>query len=489
MNRFQRAQQSPQKTDRTPLLSVQSTPTNPTKTGASGAGALPPTGQTPKADADFKPPDSSHFLGKYAPHIVVSYLLLGATAFWLLERDAQGWNWWDGCYFATVTLTTVGYGDLVPTTVGAKFFAVFYILLGLSLVASSVGMMTASVEEKVEEAEEEVATADRVSKGRERMARVFAAVGTLLLLALIGLLFVHFNEGFAWSDSFYWAFVTLSSVGYGDLTIAKESTRIFLIFYIFFGVAATASALGTFAQVWGEIEEENHTNAFIERGVSEAMIREIDDSGDCSVDKWEFMSYMLVKTGKVAPDDIKKVEEVFNLLDVDQSGEIDLEDVRRQQRLRRAHKLGFGGGGGGPGDGAAVAKKPKGKIGHLMGKHRGNILKHARQLSETGSTELHATPPAVGAPPTNATSASAPVPINATPDQGGMTTPAPGSDSGNRSTGKSRSKSRSKSKSKNSSAGKGSAKRSASKTRSPSKSATKSAEEQQSRKQQMLSEL
>ena len=45
--------------------------------GAPTAGDLAP------AAGDFKPPDSSHFLGKYAPHIVVSYLLMGATVFWL----------------------------------------------------------------------------------------------------------------------------------------------------------------------------------------------------------------------------------------------------------------------------------------------------------------------------------------------------------------------------------------------------------------------
>ena len=193
--------------------------------------------------------------------------------------------------------------------------------------------------------------------------------------------------------------------------------------------------------------------------------------------------------GKLAREDIKKVEEVYNLLDVDQSGEIDLEDVRRQQRLRRAHKLGFGNDNGGSGVAGAAAKKPKGKMGLLMGKHRTNILKHARQLSETGSTELHTTPPAAAALPTDTTSDSAAVLFNATPDHGGITTPATGSGGDNRSTGKSKSRSKSKSKSKNSSAEKSSAKRSASKHRSPSKSATKSAEEQHSRKQQMLSEL
>ena len=103
--------------------------------------------------------------------------------------------------------------------------------------------------------------------------QVCTAIGTLLILAAIGVLFVHFNEGFTWIDSIYWAFVTLSSVGWWPIARAVDLP----IFYVFFGVAATASALGTFARVWCEIEEEHRTNAFIARGVGEGMIREIDD--------------------------------------------------------------------------------------------------------------------------------------------------------------------------------------------------------------------
>ena len=77
------------------------------------------------------------------------------------------------------------------------------------------------------------------------------AAAILVVFGGLGTLFVHFNEGFSWVDSFYWSFVTLSSVGYGDLTTTHESTRIFCIFYVFFGVGATASSLGRFAKVRG----------------------------------------------------------------------------------------------------------------------------------------------------------------------------------------------------------------------------------------------
>ena len=45
----------------------------------------------------------------------------------------ENWNYIDSFYFAVSTLTTVGYGEIVPSTPTAKLFTSFYILLGVSI--------------------------------------------------------------------------------------------------------------------------------------------------------------------------------------------------------------------------------------------------------------------------------------------------------------------------------------------------------------------
>ena len=42
----------------------------------------------------------------------------------------------DSLYFSAVTLTTVGYGDLSPTTDAAKLFAVVYIFSGVTVIVT-----------------------------------------------------------------------------------------------------------------------------------------------------------------------------------------------------------------------------------------------------------------------------------------------------------------------------------------------------------------
>lgn len=55
---------------------------------------------------------------------------LGTITYRLLEK----WDWVDCLYFSVVTLTTVGYGDIAPTTTGGKIFTIFYIILGLGII-------------------------------------------------------------------------------------------------------------------------------------------------------------------------------------------------------------------------------------------------------------------------------------------------------------------------------------------------------------------
>ena len=53
----------------------------------------------------------------------------------VVYRLAEEWSWVDSFYFSAVAVTTVGFGDLSPTTDATKLFTVFYIFMGISLLA------------------------------------------------------------------------------------------------------------------------------------------------------------------------------------------------------------------------------------------------------------------------------------------------------------------------------------------------------------------
>ncbi|HDZ60016.1 MAG TPA: two pore domain potassium channel family protein [Actinobacteria bacterium] len=64
-------------------------------------------------------------------------ITLGTFIYHFLER----WTWSTSFYFTVVTLTTVGYGDLVPSSDLSRVFTAIFILLGVTIVLASVAVI------------------------------------------------------------------------------------------------------------------------------------------------------------------------------------------------------------------------------------------------------------------------------------------------------------------------------------------------------------
>jgi voltage-gated potassium channel Kch len=66
---------------------------------------------------------------KALPFIAAALVLTGTIFYWRFED----WTIIEALYFSVVTLTTVGYGDLHPTSAGTEIFTIFYILTGIGV--------------------------------------------------------------------------------------------------------------------------------------------------------------------------------------------------------------------------------------------------------------------------------------------------------------------------------------------------------------------
>lgn len=73
----------------------------------------------------------------------VSILMVGTGGYFLLGRGA--WSLFDCLYMTVVTLTTVGYGEVLPLAAvpGARLFTVFLIIIGMGLVLYLMSTFTA----------------------------------------------------------------------------------------------------------------------------------------------------------------------------------------------------------------------------------------------------------------------------------------------------------------------------------------------------------
>ncbi|MBT6066267.1 MAG: ion transporter [Proteobacteria bacterium] len=78
----------------------------------------------------------------------LALIYLSAVGIYHFEHEAQPEVFvsvFDGIWWATVTLTTVGYGDVVPITTGGKVFTFFVFIVGLSMIAVPSGLVASAL--------------------------------------------------------------------------------------------------------------------------------------------------------------------------------------------------------------------------------------------------------------------------------------------------------------------------------------------------------
>jgi voltage-gated potassium channel len=126
--------------------------------------------------------DSRHKVTVFLGAIAILVTILG-TAMYLIEGEAHGFTSIPtSVYWAVVTMTTVGYGDIAPQTVVGKALATLVMILGYSIIAVPTGIVTAEIVESAV-ASRKVSTRSCpqcLAEGHDRDARFCKACGAAL---------------------------------------------------------------------------------------------------------------------------------------------------------------------------------------------------------------------------------------------------------------------------------------------------------------------
>jgi len=102
--------------------------------------------------------------------IMVLYMGLSVVAFSLI-LDTQ-WTLIDSMYFALVTCTTIGYGDLVPETMAGRVFTIVYALTGVCFLGIALGILGNHLVETQEAAVEQTSMV-----AKKRLLSLFSSAG------------------------------------------------------------------------------------------------------------------------------------------------------------------------------------------------------------------------------------------------------------------------------------------------------------------------
>jgi len=214
---------------------------------------------------------------------ILALLFGGALIIHFLERDTGSqWYYLNCVYFCTITITTIGYGDLVPITVGGKVFVMLFTTLGVGLIAYSLAIISQKFVQAADltieftksyrkrkpqilahdltsfiELDELVSGGeDADSFGHFKVERsktgvmynisknrkLWIAFIFYLVMITGGAAVFNFLEtddtGKSWGyfNSIYFCFVTLATIGYGDFHPTKDASKIFFICYTLLGL-------------------------------------------------------------------------------------------------------------------------------------------------------------------------------------------------------------------------------------------------------------
>eukprot|EP00928_Gymnodinium_smaydae_P094868 TRINITY_DN8043_c0_g2_i1.p1 TRINITY_DN8043_c0_g2~~TRINITY_DN8043_c0_g2_i1.p1 ORF type:complete len:576 (-),score=134.25 TRINITY_DN8043_c0_g2_i1:3-1691(-) len=308
------------------------------------------------------------------------YVLFCCIAFAFLE----GWSWTDSFYFALITLTTVGYGDVAPQHPVSKVIVMVVVLLGLFVVAAAIGdfleqLVTAEISnEKARKAlrlqqPRAVGIFDEIGqryRWRRRLCASVLALGVLLFItALLARAFLLDTS--SWLDAIYFAVITLTTIGYGDEIPHRGGSKAMVGVVCVVGVPVFGMLLGRIVEIaYGKARQDqircivggltsakfSALLAFCDElesagsaasGARRSSVASISTSsgvsptnsngtaalsGRQSVTELEFLSFILVKNDIATMDEIRAIRENFAELDVDKNGVLEHADLQEWQR-------------------------------------------------------------------------------------------------------------------------------------------------------------
>lgn len=82
-------------------------------------------------------------------YLSLGYIVISALAIFSIEPDTFN-SFFEALYWATVSLTTVGYGDISPVTGGGRFLSMISALFGIAIIAIPSGIITAGYLDEIQ---------------------------------------------------------------------------------------------------------------------------------------------------------------------------------------------------------------------------------------------------------------------------------------------------------------------------------------------------
>ena len=287
----------------------------------------------------------------------------------------EPWTVIDALYFCIVCMSTVGYGDFSPSTTTSAAFTLVYIFVGVLWVFSEISdacsgvLMACRLKllhflDRFDHTPKDVCgrtlglsgeSLDIDGNGVQDFilpppAHVFWAQELLLpVMLIVGLqlgsasIFTWLQDDLSLKEALYHTLITATTVGFGDVALRSQASRLWACVHILFSVAWLAAIISHMSDLTSMRRTQLQRADLLRRQLDIETITALDRDGQ-GVDKLEFVVGMLITLGcevcgqPLKWEDVRPFLAKFNALDVSQSGRIDKHDLEMMVRSSRACK-------------------------------------------------------------------------------------------------------------------------------------------------------
>ncbi|XP_040581421.1 uncharacterized protein [Lepeophtheirus salmonis] len=150
-----------------------------------------------------------------------------------IDLDCEKWDFYNSFVFTFTASTTIGYGQLSPVTAQGKLLCIFYSLIGIpinGILIGSLGSYFAAKLEAFQDSGDDSDSDDELKKKGELFKFCSIMFNIIIYLipgvavfVLIPALIFHYIEGWSYLDSVYYAYITLTTIGFGDFAAGRNN--------------------------------------------------------------------------------------------------------------------------------------------------------------------------------------------------------------------------------------------------------------------------
>ncbi|RXM37323.1 Potassium channel subfamily K member 5 [Acipenser ruthenus] len=150
------------------------------------------------------------------------------------NKTFNNWNWPNAVIFAATVITTIGYGNIAPKTSPGRVFCIFYGLFGVPLCLTWISALGKFFGGRAKHLGQFL-TKRGVSlrKAQFTCTAIFVVWGVLVHLVMPPFVFMV-TEGWSYIEGLYFSFVTISTIGFGDLVAGVDPNADYHVMYRYF---------------------------------------------------------------------------------------------------------------------------------------------------------------------------------------------------------------------------------------------------------------